>query len=129
MARAKKETLISATQHNVLATGTNIKGDIDSEEDFRIDGAIDGNISCRGKIVVGQNGAITGNITSTNIEVFGQVKGNIICKDTLILRSTSKLIGDLKMQVIEIEPGAQIMESTLSMINKGAEAEFAFSEE
>ena len=127
MAKAK-ETLISTTQHNVLTTGTNIKGNIDSEEDFRIDGAIDGNISCRGKIIIGQNGAITGNITSTNIEIFGQVKGNIICKDTLILRSTSKLAGDIKMQIIEIEPGAQITESSLSMINKDAEAELAFSE-
>ncbi|GAB6008987.1 bactofilin family protein [Dysgonomonas reticulitermitis] len=128
MSRAK-ETLISATQHNVLATGTNIKGNIGSEEDFRIDGSIDGNISCRGKIIVGQNGTITGNITCVNIEIFGQVKGNIICKDTLILRSTSKLVGDAKMQIIEVEPGAQIMESTLSMIDKGAEAEFAFTEE
>lgn len=123
MAKAK-ETPISTTQHNVLATGTNIKGNIDSEEDFRIDGAIEGNISCRGKIIIGQNGAITGNITSTNIEIFGQVKGNIICNDTLILRSTSKLAGDIKMQVIEIEPGAQITESTLSMIGKeGSEIE------
>lgn len=128
MARVK-ETLIPATQHNVLATGTNIKGNIGSEEDFRIDGSIDGNISCRGKIIVGQNGTIMGNITCANIEIFGQVKGNIICKDTLILRSTSKLAGDMKMQIIEVEPGAQIMESTLSMIDKGTEAEFAFTEE
>ncbi|MDR1092329.1 MAG: polymer-forming cytoskeletal protein [Prevotella sp.] len=118
-----RETLIPATQHNVLATGTNIKGEIGSEEDFRIDGSIDGNITCRGKIIVGQNGTITGNITCTNIEIFGQVKGYIICKDTLILRSTSRFAGDMKMQIIEIEPGAQIMESTLSMINKASEPE------
>jgi cytoskeletal protein CcmA (bactofilin family) len=127
MSRAK-ETQIPATQYNVLATGTNIKGAIDSEEDFRIDGSIDGNISCRGKIIVGQNGTVTGNITCANIEVFGQVKGNIICKDTLVLRSTSKLAGDMKMQVIEIEPGAQIMESTLSTTSETTEPELAFLE-
>lgn len=128
MSRAK-ETLIPTTQHNVLATGTNIKGNISSEEDFRIDGSIDGNISCEGKIIVGQNGSVLGNITCANIEVFGQIKGNIVCKDTLILRSTSKLTGDMKMQIIEIEPGAQIMGSTLSMIGKISEPELAFPEE
>jgi cytoskeletal protein CcmA (bactofilin family) len=129
MSRTKETaTYASNTQHNVLATGTNIKGNISSEEDFRIDGSIDGNISCEGKIIIGQNGLVLGNIISTNIEVFGQIKGNIICKDTLILRSTSKLTGDIKMQVIEIEPGAQIMESTLSMINKGSESEPDFQE-
>lgn len=124
-----KETLISTAQHNVLATGTNIKGNISSEEDFRIDGSIDGNISCQGKIIVGQNGSILGNITCANIEVFGQVTGNITCQDTLILRSTSKLTGDVKMQIIEIEPGAQIIESTLSMIGKTLEPALAFPEE
>lgn len=123
MSRAKETaTYASNTQHNVLATGTNLKGEISSEEDFRIDGSIEGNISCRGKIIVGQSGSVMGDINCMNIEVFGQVTGNISCKDTLILRATAIVTGDIRMQVIEIEPGAQVIESTISMINKLSES-------
>jgi len=121
MSKSKEAVTFTSNTHNVLATGTNLKGEISSEEDFRIDGSIEGNIFCRGKIIVGQSGSIKGNIDCTNIEVFGQVTGNIICKDTLVLRATSKLTGDIKMKIIEIEPGAQIQECTLSMINKSLE--------
>lgn len=125
-----KETASNTTntQYNVLASGTNLKGNVDTTEDFRIDGEIVGDILCQKKIVVGQSGSILGNIKCTNIEVFGQINGNIICKGTLILRSTSRLNGDIKMQVIEIEPGAEIMDSTISMLDGATQQEFSFSE-
>lgn len=123
MSRSKETAPYTTnTQHNVLAAGTHLKGEIKSEEDFRIDGVIEGNISCRGKIIVGQSGSLVGNIDCTNIEVFGQITGNILCSDTLILRSTSKVTGDIKMKIVEIEPGAQIVDSTLSMLKSSSPA-------
>lgn len=102
--------------HNILASGTRLKGEITSEEDFRIDGAIEGNIQCRGKIIVGQSGSVTGNINCTNIDLFGNVTGNIICSETVILKASSYLNGEIKTRVIEIEPGANF-EGTCSMLN------------
>lgn len=107
----------SGTQHNILASGTNMKGDIVSNEDFRIDGSVDGNISCQGKIIIGQSGVVNGNINCSNIEVFGTVEGNITSKENLTLRATSKICGDMKMQTIEIEPGADIDKSSISKID------------
>lgn len=106
----------SNTKHNVLAAETNLKGEINSAEDFRIDGSVEGNISCQGKIIIGQSGIVKGNIDCINIEVFGSVEGNITCSDILILRSTAKICGDMKMQIIEIEPGAVIDKSSMSKI-------------
>jgi cytoskeletal protein CcmA (bactofilin family) len=123
MSKAKEAaTYASSTQHNVLATGTNLKGEISSEEDFRIDGCIEGKIFCHGKIIVGQSGSIIGDINCTNMEVFGQITGNITCKDTLVLRATCRMTGNIRMQIIEIEPGAQLTESFISMISKAQEA-------
>ena len=51
--------------HNALAAGTTIKGNIITETDFRLDGKVEGDISCNGKIVIGPKGSVTGNIVST----------------------------------------------------------------
>lgn len=93
--------------HNVLASGTQMTGDISAEEDFRIDGTIKGNIVCKGKIVVGNNSIITGSVECSHIEIWGEVKGNILCTENVILRASSTLTGDIKTASIEIEPGAK----------------------
>ncbi|MFC4674511.1 bactofilin family protein [Dysgonomonas termitidis] len=102
-----KEGITTANTHNILTPGTRITGDISAEEDFRIDGIIEGNISCKGKIIVGNNGKISGNIDCTNIEIWGSINGNISCIENVILRASSFLKGDIKTGTIEIEPGAQ----------------------
>jgi len=91
-------------------------GDISAEEDFRIDGMIEGNIHCKGKIIVGPNSTIIGNVECTNIELRGEVKGNILCTENVILRASSVLTGDLKTKAIEIEPGSRF-EGKCSMYN------------
>ncbi len=37
--------------HNVLAAGTVLTGTIITESDFRLDGRVEGEINCKGKIV------------------------------------------------------------------------------
>lgn len=100
--------------HNVIAAGTKVIGKIESIENFRIDGNIEGDIDCKGKIIVGQTSKVVGNIICDNIELMGVVNGNIACLGTIVFRNQSKLIGDLKTKVIEIEPGA-IFTGTITM--------------
>jgi cytoskeletal protein CcmA (bactofilin family) len=119
MIMGKSKDVVSYTTsgtHNILASGTKLKGEIASEEDFRIDGTIEGNIQCRGKIIVGRSGSVTGDVTCTNLDLFGNVTGNIICSETVILKAGSHLNGEIKIRVIEIEPGANF-EGTCSMLN------------
>jgi len=109
MAKIKEVIAATANTHNILASGTNIKGDIGAEEDFRIDGSIEGNVSCKGKIIIGSSSIITGEIKCSNIEVFGQVKGNIFCFEKTVLRASAILEGNVKTGMIEIEPGAKFV--------------------
>ena len=48
----QKEEHSSGGLHNALAAGTIIKGNIITETDFRLDGTVEGDIRCKGKIVV-----------------------------------------------------------------------------
>lgn len=114
---AKNEFTMASNTHNVLAVGTLIKGNICAEEDFRIDGTIEGNITCKGKIIIGTQSSITGNIECTNIDMMGKVIGNVTCTNTIILRASANINGEIKSQTIEIEPGA-VFSGTCSMITE-----------
>ena len=70
----QKEENTNGGLHNTLAAGTTVKGDIVTETDFRLDGKIEGNVSCNGKIVIGPKGNVTGNIVSANAEILGKWK-------------------------------------------------------
>ena len=92
--------------HNVLAGGTVVSGTIVTESDFRLDGCIEGDINCKGKIVVGPKGSVKGNIISEHAEILGNVEGSIRIKEKLIFKSTANIKGDVFIQTLEIEPGA-----------------------
>ena len=93
--------------HNALAAGTTIKGNIITETDFRLDGKVEGDISCNGKIVIGPKGSVTGNIVSENAEILGEVDGSVKVSAKLILKSTAINKGDIYTQSLEIEPKAR----------------------
>ena len=92
--------------HNVIAAGTKLIGQIVAGEDIRIDGTIEGNINCKGKIIIGPSSLVTGDVECVNLELMGKINGNISCSDNVVLRNMSQLIGDIKTKTIEIEPGA-----------------------
>lgn len=91
---------------NTISTGTVIKGDITAQGDFRLDGRLEGNIQLNGKLVVGENGHIKGNIVCQNANVIGHVDGNISVKEVLTLHATAVVKGDILINKLAIEPGA-----------------------
>jgi cytoskeletal protein CcmA (bactofilin family) len=92
--------------HNALTVGTLVKGTIRAEEDIRIDGRVEGLIECTGRVVVGLQAEIVGDIFCTNADIVGTVKGNLTIQETLSLKSTAVFTGDVVAGQLEIEPGA-----------------------
>ena len=64
-------------QYSRIENSTNIKGDIISEGDFRIDGKLQGSIKTNGKIVIGKEGFVKGGVSCRNADVEGKIKGNL----------------------------------------------------
>jgi cytoskeletal protein CcmA (bactofilin family) len=94
------------TSINRIVEGTSIKGDIRCESNIRIDGVFVGDLITKGRLVVGPNGKIEGNVTCQNAELEGQIKGKIQVQQLLTLKSTAKVEGDMVTDKLAIEPGA-----------------------
>lgn len=93
--------------HNVIASGTTIKGDIICNSDIRIDGNVEGTLKSSGHVIVGDDGCFKGNMLSKDIDIWGKVEGTITSTDTLTLRNTGKLKGDMTVGTLVIEQGAE----------------------
>lgn len=91
---------------NIISEGTKIKGDVVANGDIRIDGELNGNISVKGRLVVGPNGRISGEIDCQTIEISGFVKGKIVAADLLNMKSTSQIEGDIIAGKLSVEPGS-----------------------
>lgn len=91
---------------NLISNGTDITGDIRSTGDIRIDGTLSGNLSTKGKVVIGTTGKVKGEIICKNSEVSGSIEGKITVSQLLILKASSKILGDIATSKLSIEPGA-----------------------
>jgi len=92
--------------HNQIGSGTKIIGNIETSESIRIDGEIEGNITSKGKVVIGPNGKVKGIVNCANSEVSGTLEGKVLVSELLSLKASSKLIGDINTAKLTIEPGA-----------------------
>jgi cytoskeletal protein CcmA (bactofilin family) len=97
----------SSSAINIISEGTKIKGDVVANGDIRIDGELIGNISARGRLVVGPKGKIEGEIDCNNIEVSGYIKGKIAAKELLTMKASSKIEGDISAGKLSVEPGSK----------------------
>ena len=101
-----KSNLNSFSQQNTIALGTTFNGDLTSEGDFRIEGAVGGSLTTSGKVVIGKTGVIDGVLICKNADVEGQFKGTLTVSDTLSLRASADVEGEVQIGKLSVEPGA-----------------------
>ena len=113
---AKEIVTNTGAMYNALTNGSKIVGKILADSDFRIDGEVEGDIICKGKVVIGQKGLLKGSISCVSAEVVGTVDGDIVVSENLSLLSTAFITGDVKTKILMVEPNA-IFNGTCSMRN------------
>lgn len=91
---------------NRIVEGTQVTGEIKSESNIRIDGSFNGDITTKGRLVIGPSGKVEGTVNCQNSEIEGQLKGKINVQQLLSLKSTAKVEGDIFTDKLSIEPGA-----------------------
>lgn len=103
----KKETSVGNNLLNIIGTGTKVTGDLVSDGDIRVDGIIEGHVTVKQRLVLGEGGFIKGDIEALDAIIAGNLQGNLKVEQTLVLRPSSKIDGDITTDKIVIESGAQ----------------------
>jgi cytoskeletal protein CcmA (bactofilin family) len=94
------------TPRSVVAEGLDIKGELASAGEIRIDGSVEGSLKAP-CITVGPTGAIKGNIDADLATIEGTVNGEIKAK-AVILAHTARVTGDVYHVKLRIQPGATV---------------------
>ncbi len=93
---------------NVLASGIEIVGTIRFSNDMIIDGKIEGEIlSDKGRVTIGENAQVKGDITAGEVKIFGAVEGKIT-SERCELKHKARLKGDIKTKNLSMEEGAKM---------------------
>ena len=90
----------------MVGSGTIITGDIQSKGDIRVDGTLKGSINTEGKVVLGANGTIEGDVICQDADISGTINAKITVSKLLSLKATARLNGDIVTSKLSIEPGA-----------------------
>ena len=101
------QTQQSGTMYNAITSGSKIIGNIIADGDIRIDGTVEGELQCAGKVVIGEKGLVKGTVSCQNSEIMGSLDGKINNSQTLALRATGKIKGEVQTQTLIVEPNAQ----------------------
>ena len=90
-----------------LGPGLKIKGQISGSEDLQVEGKIEGPISLgEHRLTVGQNAHVSGEITASEVVVYGEVTGNLLASGRIEIKNHGSVVGDLTTSRIMIEDGA-----------------------
>ncbi len=99
---------------SIISADLKIVGDLHSNGDLQIDGAVEGDITSR-SLTIGEGAVVRGSLLAESVRVhgaiFGQIKAN-----SVTLTKTAKVEGNVVHQALSMEAGA-ILSGNLSRLD------------
>jgi cytoskeletal protein CcmA (bactofilin family) len=101
----------TGTSGGVLSSGVSIKGSVKFSSELVIDGEVEGTIDSGGRLTVGKNAHITGEIRTGSVVVYGTVDGNVTAVERCELHSGCTLRGDIEAPRLVVDEEATFLGS------------------
>lgn len=104
MKQTEKDTLQA---YNILSEGTMVKGSLQSEGSLRIDGKFEGELTLKGKLVIGKKGVVTGTVVCSSADIEGELTiEKMKVAGLLSIKESARIQGTIEADRLYIEQGA-----------------------
>ncbi|UCE88166.1 MAG: polymer-forming cytoskeletal protein [Pseudomonadota bacterium] len=91
-----------------IGASIRFKGDLSGEEDFVIQGRVDGTIHLKkNNLTIGVNGKVHADITASTITVEGELRGDLLGSEKVVIRKTGNVLGNIVSPRVTLEDGAK----------------------
>jgi len=90
----------------ILGPTLRFKGELSAEEDFILQGRIEGSINHTQSVTIGTDGSVLGNINARVITVDGTVEGDLHGNESVLVHATGRVSGNIFAPRIGIVEGA-----------------------
>jgi cytoskeletal protein CcmA (bactofilin family) len=97
---------VAAEARAYLDAGSKISGKLSFDGPIRIDGQVDGEITGKDSITIGESAVVTAQIKAASIVVAGKVSGDITAIQRIEIRPSAKVMGNLTSPVLVVHEGA-----------------------
>jgi cytoskeletal protein CcmA (bactofilin family) len=94
-----------------LSSGVSIKGTVKFQKELLIDCEVDGRIDSQGRLTVGKQAKIKGDIKTRSVIVDGTVNGNITAAERCELRAGCSVNGDIEAPRLVVDEAASFVGS------------------
>ena len=100
--------LSASTSLSIIAAGTRIDGDIDTDGVIRIEGRVEGSVRAGRQLLIGRQGEVRGDITTREAVIGGSVFGAVNATERLEVQGTSTIVGNITTKAIAVIEGGKI---------------------
>ena len=94
-----------ATTDTIVGPQSYFTGTFRSEKDLRIEGTVEGEIDCRGTVIVAKDATLSATVRARNIEIAGSVTGDVFIEERLHLRASGEMRGQSHAASFIVEEG------------------------
>ncbi|HEX8898492.1 MAG TPA: polymer-forming cytoskeletal protein [Chthoniobacterales bacterium] len=101
----------SSRPGGTLSSGVSIKGTVKFQKELLIDCEVDGKIDSNGRLTVGKQAKIKGDIKTRSVIVDGTVNGNITAGERCELRAGCSVNGDIEAPRLVVDEAASFIGS------------------
>lgn len=105
---------------SIIGPGMKVVGDCSSDGTIRIEGIVEGSVKAAKSVVIGQEGAVLGDVATQDAIVAGRVNGSVSAESRVELQATCRIQGDIRSRRIKLDEGGQV-DGQLHMAGRGAE--------
>ncbi len=99
-------TATSERKVAVLGPTLRFKGELSAEEDFILQGRIEGSINHTQSVTIGGDGAVVGNIYARAIVIDGNVEGDLHGVESVTVHETGRVVGNIFAPRVGLVDGA-----------------------
>jgi cytoskeletal protein CcmA (bactofilin family) len=96
------------TINSILGSGTVVEGNIDAAGFTRVDGSLKGDLSVKGRVIIGERARMKSCVTGTSVTIGGVVVGDVLASERLVILSTGLVVGDIITRRIKADDGCLI---------------------
>ena len=108
------------TRGGTLSSGVSIKGTVRFQKELTLDCEVEGTIDSQGRLTVGKQAKIKGNIKTRSVIVDGTVNGNITAGERCELRAGCTVNGDIEAPRLVVDEAASFIGSAKIATQKQA---------
>ena len=121
---SKSENYKSGRVSSVIGKKTVVEGTLTGNELLRIDGLVKGKVLSEGRVIIGRDGKVEGEVRASEIFVGGIIEGELYAYGKVEANATGRIFGDIHTACLIVDENA-VFEGRCEMLGREEKSETA----